>query len=383
MESDECRRPKLLFFVTEDWYFASHRLPLAAAAVKEGYEVVLVTRVDRHLEEITRHGIRVIPTNMSRSGLSPLKEMASLSELRRIYKAERPDIVHHVALKPVIYGSLIARSLGITGVVNALGGLGYVYSSKRLKARLLRPGISQALKLALGGRNTHVILQNTDNKDQLVREGFTKKQNIHLIRGAGVDVTEYEKSPPPESAEPLVILPARLLRDKGIEEFIQAAILLKARGIKARFALVGKPDNANPNSVPEAKIECWAKEKIIEYWGWRDDMSKVLAQAAIVCLPSYAEGLPKSLLEAAASSRAIVTTDIPGCREIVQHGVNGWLVPSCDIPALTSALEEAINNPDLCAKYGTEGRRMVKSDFSLDYVIAETLGIYHKVLEHK
>jgi len=383
MELDKRHKPKLLFFVTEDWYFASHRLPLAAAAVEDGYEVVLVTRVDRHLKEITRHGIRVIPTTISRSGLNPLKELGSLAELQRIYKRERPDIVHHVALKPVIYGSLVARSLGIKGVVNALGGFGFIYSSNRLKARLLRPGINHALKLAIGGQHTQTILQNSDDKDQIIGKGFAKPQHIHLVRGAGVNVTKYAKSPPPHSVEPLVILPSRLLRDKGVEEFAEAARLLKARGIKARFALIGKPDKENPNSISETEIESWVKGGILEYWGWRADMPEVLAQSALVCLPTYGEGLPKSLLEAAASARAIVTTDIPGCREIVRPGVNGWLVPPRDIPALTSALEEAIGNPDLCAKYGKEGRQMVKNDFSLDYVIAETLHIYHKLLEHK
>ena len=213
-------------------------------------------------------------------------------------------------------------------------------------------------------------------------EGLAEAASLRLIRGAGVDPAAYRQVSA-ASETPLVILPARLLRDKGVGEFVEAARLLRARGVKARFALVGKPDPANPASVSQAEIDAWAVEGAVECWGWQDDMPAIFAQAQIVCLPTYHEGFPKSLLEAAASGCAIVTTDIAGCREIVRHGVTGWLVPTRDAGALADALQAAIEQPGLRERYGAAARALVEADFSMDRVASETIAVYHELMARK
>ena len=371
---------KLLFLVTEDWYFVSHRLNLAIAARRAGYDVVVATRVEREGERIVNAGIRVCPLPFNRSGVNPLAELLTVLRIARIYRREAPDIVHHVALKPVMYGSIAARMMGIRGIVNALGGLGYVFSSSGLRGRLLRSIVRPALKFALNGTNSRLIVQNREDRDRIVGDRLAKAETVSLIRGAGVDPAAYREVAV-ASEMPLVILPARLLREKGVVEFVEAARLLRARGIGARFALVGRPDPANPTSVEPSEIDAWVAEGAVEYWGWQDDMPSVYAQAQIVCLPTfYGEGLPKALLEAAASKCGIVATDIPGCREIVQHGVTGWLVPPRDTRTLAGALQQAIEQPGLRERYGAAARASVAADFSMARVASETIGIYDDLM---
>lgn len=376
--ADTIRRSKLLFLVTEDWYFVSHRLDLAIAARNAGYDVAVATRVDRHGERITGAGLKLYPLSFNRGGLNPIEEMRTLAEIRSAYLRERPDIVHHVSLKPVIYGSLVAKWLGIHGIVNALGGLGFVFSSTDARARMMRRVVRPVLKFVLGGRRGVVIVQNQGDRDRLVGEGMVDAGSTRLIRGAGIDPGAY-RGVAVESAMPLAILPARLLREKGVCEFVEAARLLRGRGVRARFALVGKPDPANPASLTEAEIDRWACEGVVESWGWRDDMPEVFAAAQIVCLPSYHEGLPRSLLEAAASGCAIVASDIPGCREIVAQGTTGWLVPVRNVDALAAALQEAIERPDLRAKFGKAARSRVERDFSVARVAEQTIALYRQL----
>lgn len=372
-------RRKLMFVVTEDWYFVSHRVGLAVAAQRAGFDVVVVTRDGRHGDLIRRAGLRVRNISFNRGGLSPLHDFRTLLSLAWIYFREAPDLVHHVALKPVIYGSIAARLTGVRGVVNALGGLGYIFSAKGFRPRMILKFAKPLLRIALGGPNKRLIVQNGDDRDRLRRDGFVDPNTIRLIRGAGVDPSEYYGERVSGHA-PLVVLPARLLREKGVPEFVTAARQLLAKGVKARFALVGKPDLVNPSSVTQAEIDAWVNEGIVEYWGWREDMPKVLSQADIVCLPTYyGEGLPKSLLEGAASGCALVATNIPGCQEVVRHGETGWLVPPRNVPALTAALEEAIGDPTLRAKFGAAARDLVASELTLASVTRETLAVYNEL----
>jgi glycosyltransferase involved in cell wall biosynthesis len=373
------RRRKLLFLVTEDWYFVSHRLDLALAANRAGYNVTVATRVSKHGDAIRNAGLGLHHVAFNRGGLNPFEDFATLLDVAAIYRRETPDIVHHVALKPVIYGSIVARLLGIRGIVNALSGLGYVFSSSGHRAAVLRWLVRPLLRFALGRRRSRLIVQNRDDGAKLAASRLVNDDAIRIIRGSGVDPGRYR----PVSAlsdEPLTVLPSRMLWEKGVGEFVAAARRLKAKGIKARFALVGSPDAANPASVSQAEIDAWVADGAVEYWGWRDDMPKVFAQAQIVCLPSYHEGLPKALLEAAASNCAIVATDIPGCREIVQHGATGWLVPVRDVDALESALQEAIEQPRLRAQYGDSARALIAANFSIDLVSKETVAIYDELM---
>lgn len=367
-------KPKLLFLVTEDWYFVSHRLSLAVAAREAGYDVAVVTRARQHAEMIQKAGIRVIPFELSRRVGNPLLELMGLFFL---YRRERPDIVHHVALKPVFFGALACRLAGIPAQVNAVAGLGWLFISRSCTARCISSLVRWILARLLSAPCSRVIVQNPDDAELLKKAGVTKS-NLRMIRGAGVDTSEF--SPSPEPPEPIcVVLAARILWDKGVGEFVEAARQLKQDGVTARFVLVGDPDPDNPASVPEVTLHAWQKEKVVEWWGHRDDMVAVFHAAHVVCLPSYREGLPKVLLEAAACGRPIVTTDVPGCREVVREGKNGLLVPARDAQALSEALLCLIKNPELRAEMGCRGREIVLKEFSSEKVIAQTLDLYEEL----
>jgi len=373
-------RKKLIFVVTEDWYFVSHRLGLAVLAQRAGYDVVVVTRDGQHGARIRDAGLRLRSISFNRGGLSPLQDIRTLLSLIWIYLREAPDLVHHVALKPVVYGSLAARVVGVRGIVNALGGLGYIFSTKGFLPRLILTCVKPLLRVALSGSNTRLIVQNSDDRDRLCRNGFADLKNIRLIRGAGVDPNEFYRDSTTNQV-PLVILPARLLRQKGVLEFVAAARTIRAKGVKARFALVGKPDLDNRSSVTQTEIDAWVAEGAVEYWGWREDMANVLSQTDIVCLPTfYGEGLPKTLLEGAASGCALIATDIPGCREVVRHGETGWLIPTQDVSALVAALEEAIGQPALRQRFGAAARELVSSHLTLAGVAQETLLVYKELV---
>ncbi len=354
---------------------------MAAAAVKAGYDVALLTHVQSDREVIEAAGIRIIPLDLQRRSLNPFRELKTLLAIINVYKREKPDIVHQVAMKPVLYGSVAARLVGCTRVVNALAGLGFVFSSEQLKARLIRPLIARCLKLILRLKGNRLILQNPDDINQFVSSGLVDADSVFLIRGAGVDTDTYSVSTF-STGSPLVLLASRLLWDKGINEFVQAAELLQKRGVTARFVLVGDVDVENPGSIPVETLMSWNKSGVIEWWGRRSDMPQVFAQAHLVCLPStYGEGIPKVLIEAAACGRPVVTTDMPGCREIVRHNENGLLVPPKNAVALADALQQLLENPDLRWKMGSRGRKIVEQEFAQEFVIEQTLALYRSILE--
>jgi len=373
-------RPKLLFFITEDWYFVSHRLPLALAAIKAGYDVVLVTNVSEHAEGIQKAGIKLIGLDLDRGSINPFKDLLVLVRLIAIYRREKPNLVHHVAIKPIIYGSIAARLAGGVHIVNALTGMGYVFTSDHLKTRLLRPFINFAFKGLLNGKRSRLIMQNEEDRSQLVNAGIVDIAKTKLIRGAGVDTKEFFFSTGPASIPPQIILPARMLKDKGIREFVEAARILKDRGVHSRFILVGDTDPHNPAAISAHQLALWKDEGCVELWSWRYDMPEVLAKAHIVCLPSYREGLPKALLEAASSGRPIVTTDTIGCREIVRHDYNGLLVPVRSTVELADALQCLIEDPELRRKMGSRGREIAVNEFAIEKIVAETMALYEELL---
>lgn len=375
------RVTKLIYVVTEDWYFWSHRLPLAKEALRRGWDVAVATRVSRHGERMRGEGLRVIELGMERRSTDPKKELAAIAELVRIYRKERPDLVHHVAMKPVLYGSIAARLAGVRGVVNALAGLGYVFASEQLKARMMRPAIRASLGLVLNGPRTRLILQNETDRERVVASKLVSFDKTRLIRGAGVDTAEFRPATTAPSEPPIVMLASRMLWDKGIAEFVEAAKLLKSRGIAARFVLVGDSDLDNPNAVPPSMLEAWNRSGVVEWWGRRDDMVDVFAQTSIACLPSaYGEGVPKVLLEAAACGLPIVTTDAPGCRDVVRHGLNGLLVPVRNPEALADALERLAKDPQLRRTMGARGREIAVNEFAVGKVVAETVSVYEELL---
>lgn len=365
----------ILFIVSEDWYFVSHRLHLATRAIEEGYQVSLLTRISEHKDLIESYGIRVINWNFSRRSLNLKKEISSIKAILKLSKEIKPDIIHAVALKPVIYSSIAFQFSNTELRIFALGGLGFIFSSERLLAKLLRPFIIILLRSLFRGPKTKLILQNSDDEDLLLRYGVIKKDKIVLIRGSGVDTIKFSPSHSYNESK-LVILPSRMLWDKGVMEFVQCAKKFKENNIDIRFCLVGSPDPHNPQSIPIDKINDWVGNNIIEWWGYQKDMAKVYSQASIVCLPSYREGLPKSLLEAASCGLPIVAFDVPGCREIVKNGVNGYLIPSMDIDAMYKSILNLANNSELSKTLGHNGRLLVLNEFSQDIIASQTLKVW-------
>ena len=370
---------KILFFISEDWFFCSHFIERASAARDAGYEVVVVTRVNANGNNIRLADLRLIPINFERRSINPFRELWMLRTLFRIYRTERPDIVHHIAAKPIFYGTAIARFIGVKSVVNAPVGMGYAFSSSDIKAKFLRPLIKFAYRLLLNPKGSRVIFENGEDLEAFVGSGVARRSETVLIPGAGIDLIRFQPQIEPNGA-PVVVLVARMLRDKGIMEFLEAAELINSMGIAARFILVGDPDPGNPASIPVETLQQWNGRNGVEWWGWRDDIAGVLRQAHIVCLPSYREGLPKSLLEAAASGLPIVTTNAIGCRDVVEDGVNGYLVPVKESAPLASALLKLINDPELRVSMGMRGRNRAESEFSSQRVISETLAVYKQLV---
>lgn len=365
--------PKLAFVVTEDWYFVSHRLPLALAARKAGFDVTVVTRCSGAHRAIEAAGVSVMPFVMHRHGLNPLTLLREALELAGIFRRLRPDIVHHVALRPVVVGGLAARLAGVPAVVSAVAGMGYVFTDTRrvwlaaIMRRLLR------FVLARG----RVIVQNPDDFAALAALTGAPSR-IRLIPGAGVDVETFSPAAPP--AGPVcIVLAARMLWDKGVGEFVAAAEMLAGEGIEARFLLAGAPDPGNPAAVPEATLRSWHGRWGVEWIGHQADMVALYRSAHIACLPSYREGLPKALLEAAACGLPIVTTDAPGCREVVRHEDNGLLVPAKDARALASAIGRLLDHPEERQKMGARGRTRVLEEFSQERIIEASLAVYREV----
>jgi glycosyltransferase involved in cell wall biosynthesis len=370
----EARR--LLFVVTEDWYFVSHRLPLAAAALRAGYRVAVATRVGDQAATIEEAGIELIALRRwRRSSMNPLRECAAVVELAGVIRRWKPDIVHLVALKPVLYGGLAARVAGSPARVNALAGLGFVFAEGRPLARLLQPLIKTAFRSTLGGARALTIVQNPDDQHLLIEERVVDATRLRLIRGSGVDLKHFVPSEPPPG-RPIVLLMSRMLWDKGVGEFVEAARQLRDAGSEARFVLVGEPDPENPASIPRETLLRWQRDGDVEWWGRRSDAAAVLQQAAIVVLPSYREGLPKVLLEAAACARPLIAADVPGCREVVAHGETGLLVAARDAGALAGALQRLLADPQRRREMGRRARAAVEREFGVDAVAADTLKVY-------
>lgn len=370
---------RILYVVNDAGFFLSHRLPLAQAARADGYEVHVATPQDDASESISSNGFKFHSVILGRRSMSLLSEFQSFLCLYGLYKSICPDIVHHVTLKPVIYGGLAARLARLPAVVNALTGLGHVFVGRGFKASVLRMLTKQALRLSLKHHNCMVIFQNSDDLALFVRDGLVRETNAILIKGSGVDTVHFCPSKEPLGV-PLIVLASRMLWSKGVGEFVEAAKYL-GQHVTARFALVGNNDPGNPESISDKQLQAWQREGAVELWGWRDNVATIFNEAHIACLPSYyGEGVPKVLIEAAACGCPIVTTDTPGCREIVQNGVNGLLVPPRDPKALANALKQLIEAPELCRRMGRAGREIAVAEFSVEKVVGETLAVYQKLL---
>ena len=369
-------RKKLLFIVNVDWFFVSHRLPIAVEAVKQGYEVHVATTVTGNSDLLENSGMTVHPLAMHRSRSSVAVVFTEFLEILSLLRKVTPDIVHLVTIKPVLLGGIAARVTGVPAVVSAVSGLGFVFVTSGVIARLRRKVISLLYHLAFWHPNQKVIFQNLDDQSQLSKLAALSTDRSALIHGSGVDLSIYKMKLLPKGM-PTVLLAARLLGDKGVREFVRAAELVNKMERHARFVLVGKVDPLNPASIQQSELDSWKEKGIVECWGHRDDMPHVLSSATIVILPSYyGEGLPKVLIEAAACGRAVITTDHPGCRDAIEDGVTGLLVPVRNAEAIANAVLILLGDQQRCKEMGRAGRKRAEEMFDVKQVVAEHMEVY-------
>ncbi len=372
------RKSHILFFISEDWFFVSHFLSRAIAALKNGYNVTVVTNVNKHKEVIEEKGIRVIPLKLERKSKNLLHEIQHIINLYKIFQKQRPTIVHNIAIKPMIYGSIAAVFARIPFVINAVVGLGAIFIKEGRKASFVQIIVLFIYKCLFFITKSKVIFENQDDVLMFINDNIAKKEQVVLIKGAGVDINHYKYFPETQCM-PVVVLVSRMLWDKGIGEFVDSARMLREEKVRCRFVLVGNPDPENPESISEETLEKWHNKKLIEWWGYREDIPNVLTKSNIVVLPSYREGLPKVLLEAASCGRAIVSTDVPGCREIVKHNQNGLIVPPHDSKALAEAIKILIQNEGLRKNMGLKGREIIEAEFTEEIVIRQTMNLYKEL----
>jgi len=369
---------RLLYLVTEDWYFTSHRLPMARAARDAGYEVHVATQVGDQRARIEAEGFIVHPLAWKRGSTDPRAAISVAGRIRALYRRVRPDLVHSVGLQPSVIGSLAAVGLPMA-MLNAMAGLGFAFTSATPRARAVRAVLRPAMRGLFARRRTAVLVQNPDDHAAMVKLGISPGR-LHLIPGSGVDAARLRLLPEPAGA-PSAAYVGRLLEDKGLRALVEAHELLASRGVMIPLRLAGSRDPANPASFSAAEIEGWRRLPGVELLGHVPDVLDVWAAAHIAVLPSRREGLPLSLLEAAACGRPLIATDVPGCREIARAGVNAILVPVDDPPALAAALERLAGDERLRLDYGTAGRRLVESTFSSARVGAAIVRLYDELLD--
>ncbi len=372
-------KKKILFVVNVDWFFVSHRLPIAIAAQKAGYEVHIATAITDQQEFLEANCLRVHKLCLVRGGVGVVNAFKTTVNLVSVIRRVRPDIMHVVTIKPVLLGGLVARWLRVPALVSAVSGLGYVFIATGFKAWLVKKIVSFIYRLALDHDNNAVIFQNPDDCDKLIQVTGLPASKVVIIRGSGVDLNKFVFKPE-NFGVPVVLFPARLLATKGVFEFVAAARVLRAKGVVARFVLTGMVDTPSPTSVSKIQLDRWVKEEIIENWGYRTNMSQVLPQANVIVLPSYREGMPKVLLEAAACGRAVVTTDVAGCRDAIDPGVTGILVPVRNVESLAHAIGELLKDSKMRQNMGLEGRKLAEREFDVHAVVEKHIDIYNNIL---
>lgn len=377
---------KFIFFANTDWYLYNFRLSTALQLKGMGHEVVMLSPPGDFGARFAQHGLRWITLGMRRESLNPYREALSLRELVRVLKRERPDLLHSFTLKCAVYGAFASRAAGVPAVVNAVAGMGYVFTSDQVKARALRPVVKLLMRRTLGGRNSRLILQNPDDADAFVSARLVPPDQIRVIRSSGVNISRFTPTPRSIDPKPLrVVLAARLLWEKGIGEFVEAARMLREEGRTIECLLAGMPDPGNPRSVRREQVDAWVEEGSVRWLGHVEDMPALLRSVDVMALPSYyREGVPKSLIEAAACGLAIVTTDLPGCREVVtQHRVDGLRVEARDAHGLAQQIGVLDDDRELLQRLGRNARQRALADFDERLVIQRTVDVYAELMpEH-
>jgi glycosyltransferase involved in cell wall biosynthesis len=376
------RMSKIILFANTDWYLYNFRRSLALALQAAGHEVLLVSPPGDYGARFHELGLRWMPLPaMDRRSLNPLREIRALAELVALFRRERPHLVHNFTIKCAVYGSLAGMLAGVPARINAVAGLGYVFASSDRRARLLRPLVRALMRFALRGRRARLILQNHDDARMFLDHRLIDEARVRVIAGSGVDCARFVPQTRPRNDPPRVLLAARLLWEKGLAEYVEASRSLRAQGRRVRFLLAGAFDPGNPAAVPEATVRGWADEGAIEWIGHVDDMPALFASSDIFVLPSYyREGLPKSLIEAAACALPLITTDMPGCRDVVTDGVDGLIVPPANADALCTAIARLLDAPELARTLGLAARARALAEFDERIVIRRTLETYGEVL---
>ena len=370
---------KIFIVINVDWFFLSHRLPIALAAKEQGYDVTIVSANTGCKDEIESYGLPFIHLPFERSGTNPIHELKCIYLLCKLYRKHKPDLIHHVSLKACLLGSLAAKLVGHKNVVNAISGLGYSFTDGRrgLAQRMTQIMISIAFK----SKTFHFILQNHDDVDLITKLRLVPAPNILLIKGSGVNLNVYSYTELPQIGKLQFLFPARMLYDKGLNEFIEAANILKSKiADKAEFVLAGDCDLENLTSIKPNELQKMIDNDYIKWIGFQQNMIPIYQQSSVVVLPSYREGLPKSLIEACAIGRPIITTNVPGCRECVIDGFNGCFVEAKNIEGLASAILEFVENKHLMEQYSKNSRILAEKEFSIENVINKTLDLYGKFL---
>lgn len=373
---------KLFIVVNVDWFFLSHRLPIAKAAQKNGYDVTILTQNTGRFGEIKKEGLYVVDIPFKRSGTNILNELRVIYSLKKEISNYKPDVIHNVALKASIYGSIAARLAKVGNVINAISGLGFVFSNE--KGGLLRKVLLRMMNFAFKSSQVHFIFQNPEDYILFEKNGYATTHNSIIIKGSGVDLNEFTFQEAPQNDKLVIVLVARMLLDKGIREFKKASkILFTHYEHRIKWLLVGPIDKENPSGLEETEIQEMIIPDYFEWLGYQEDVRQVYIDSDIVTLPSYREGLPKSLIEACAVGRPIVTTNAPGCKECVDDGVNGFLVPVGDSDQLAQKIKLLIDDEDLRKEFGKNSRIKAEKEFSIDNVVNQTLNLYTKVMQNE
>ncbi len=370
---------RLLLSSNTDWYLYNFRLALAKYLRQEGIEVTLLSPPGKFVPLLEESGFRWIPWRLGRQTITPWSEITSLRQVYALYKREKPDLVHHHTIKPVLYGTLAARMAGVKGIVNSITGRGYIFLGEDRRARWLKRLVLPVYRLALNSPNCGVIFENPNDLQYFLDNRLIPEERAWLIEGVGVDPERFSPQPEP-AGTPVVLLAARMLWDKVIGLLVESARQLKSE-IQVRVALVGDPDPGNPTTVSQQTLEKWHAEGVIEWWGWQPDMPAIYHQSHIVALPTmYGEGVPTTLLEGAACGRPLIASDIPGCRQVVRDGFNGFLVPPSDSAALAQAIKRLVSDPALRGRMGNASRQLVLERFTHTQINAATLSVYQHIL---
>ena len=373
---------KLLFLVNDLDYFISHRLVIAKKALSEGYKVIVVygSKKEKFYEELLDLNIKYVYLKIQRGGINPIQEIISIVKVYSLFCKERPDIVHLVTIKPYLYGGIAARFASIPNVVSAIAGLGSLFSSKYISFRVSLYALIPIFKFAFNHPNQTIIVQNLNDKRVLEKKKIITKNNVVLINGSGIKISKFNPNAR-KDINPTIVMASRLIKEKGIYEFVEAAQQIKIKFRNVKFLLAGEIDEGNPNSISIEKIKHWKKKKIIEVIGYEKNIPKLFSKSHIICFPSYYnEGLPKVLQEAAASGRPVITSINPGCIDAIINNKTGIAVPPKNINALVDAIEYLLDHPEIGEQMGIEGRKLAEKYFDESLIVDQHLKIYKKLI---